>query len=76
LEIGLRKGMSLCDLLDRKNRSTPEFRMMSMHNYLIYGEPGTIPNDPSPSRERGGAIAREVISLARSWIEVETLAGG
>lgn len=68
LERSLHEGLSLSALLDRKNGSTPHNRMMSLHNYLIHVEPGTLVRGPSPTRERGSAIARQILTLAESWM--------
>lgn len=69
LETCLRQGISLSGLLDRKNRSTREFRLMPLHNYLIYEEPGTMPAGMSPTRERGSVVAKDIMALAESWRE-------
>jgi hypothetical protein len=42
--------------------------MMSLHNYLIYVKPGTLPAGMSPTRERGSEVARGIIELAQTWV--------
>lgn len=68
LENGLHAGVVLSALLERKNNSTAHNRMMSLHNYLIYVEPGTLPAGTSPTRERGSEVAKRIIELAQTWI--------
>jgi hypothetical protein len=67
LENGLAAGVSLSGLLDRKNRSTPQNRLMSLHNYLYYAEPGILPAGMSPTRQRGSEVARRIMALAHTW---------
>ncbi len=67
LENELRAGLCLGELLDRKNRSTLQNRMMTINNYLIYIEPQNMRDEPSPTRVRGSEVAQEVARLARTW---------
>ena len=68
LESGIHAGVRLSALLERKNKSTPHNRMMSLHNYLIQVEPSTLPTGMSPTRERGSEVARRILALAQTWI--------
>lgn len=53
--------------LDRKNRSIPAHRMMSLNNYLIFVEPGTGVKGLSPARARGSEVAKDIMKLYESW---------
>ena len=69
LEGGLQLGVRLGALLDRKNgdgRRT-DSRFKSLSDYLIFYEPSLFDGNPRPSRERGAAVAREIIALAETW---------
>ncbi len=68
LENGLVAGVSLTQLLQNKNRSTPEHRLMSVHNYLYYVEPDLLPAGMSPTRQRGSDVARGIMELAQTWV--------
>jgi hypothetical protein len=67
LETALPSGLRLGELLNRKNRSTKQYRLMSLHNYLYYAEPGTSPGLVPNVRIRGGEVAKEIIGLVESW---------
>ena len=67
LEPALHGGLRLGELLNRKNLSTKHNRMMSLHNYLFYTEPGTSPGLVPSVRVRGGEVAKEIIELVKSW---------
>jgi hypothetical protein len=68
LEGRLNLGLSLAHLLDRKNRSASFNRAISMHNYLTVVEPGTYPIERSPTRVKGGELAKSLIELAQTWM--------
>jgi hypothetical protein len=65
----LPSGLRFGELLDRKNKSAKHNRMMSLHNYLYYVEPGTSPDAVPTVRGRGGEIALRIIERVRSWRE-------
>ncbi len=67
LEARLQLGMRLAELLDRKNKSTPQNRALSLHNYLTVVEPGTYPIRTTPIREKGGDLAKKLMEIATSW---------
>jgi hypothetical protein len=67
LENGLTAGVSLTKLLDNKNRSSREHRLMSLHNYLYYVEPDLLPPGLPPTRQRGGDVAKAIMELAKTW---------
>jgi hypothetical protein len=67
LENDLKRGLRLSELLTRKNRSTQQNRMMSLNNYLYYIEPHTSADEPSPTRQRGSDVAREIGAIGMSW---------
>ena len=69
LEGRLVQGLRLAELLDRKNKSTPQNRALSLHNYLTNVEPGTCPIKRSPMRARGGELAKGLMEIARGWTE-------
>jgi hypothetical protein len=75
VETGIHTGVRLSALLDRKNKSTPHNRMMSLHNYLIFVEPNTLPAGMSPTRERGSEVAQRILALAQTWIDGEERLG-
>jgi hypothetical protein len=68
LENGLSNDVSFVKLLDNKNRSTREYRLMSVHNYLYYVERDLLPAGMSPTRQRGTDVARAIIDLAQTWV--------
>ena len=67
LENGLTACVSLTKLLDNKNRSSREHRLMSVHNYLYYAEPDLLPAGMSPTRRQGTDLAKIIIDLAHTW---------
>lgn len=69
LEGRIRSGLRLAELLDRKNHSTAQNRAISLHNYLTVVEPGTFPVLRSPTRERGGDVAKRLMDLAATWTQ-------
>lgn len=66
LESNLSAGLNLGDLLYRKNRSTPQRRVMSLNNYLIDEEPGTATHG-NLAQERGNAVAEKIVAVMTSW---------
>jgi hypothetical protein len=71
LEGRLLVGLRLAELLDRKNRTTPGNRALSLWNFLVLMEPGTCPIDSVPTRIKGQALAHSLIELARSWTHAD-----
>lgn len=69
LESDIKRGLRVGDLLARKNGSTPQNRMMTLNNYLIYIEPTTTTDEQSPTRVRGSEIAKEIVAMAMSWFK-------
>ena len=70
LEGALKSGSRLGALLDRKNSGpAPATRFWSLHNYLVEMEQTFLPQGPSLARERGGQAAKEMVSLATSWLK-------
>lgn len=67
LEGRLALGLSLAQLLKRKNKSSLQNRVLSMHNYLTVVEPGTYPITRSPTRVKGDELALQLIELAKTW---------
>ena len=68
LEPVLRRGLRLGELLDRKNKGDASNRLMSLHNYELLVEPGTYGSEMTPTRERGGRVAQQIIELVKSWM--------
>jgi hypothetical protein len=67
LEKVISDGHSLSELLVRKNRAQPHYRMMPMHNYLIFVEPNIVPPGMSPTRKLGSDVAKQIMELAKTW---------
>ena len=61
-------GISLGDLLHRKNSSTPQKRFMTLNNYLIDEEPKTATRG-NLALKRGNAAARKLVDgIVTSWL--------
>ncbi|MGA3037429.1 MAG: hypothetical protein ABSE64_08060 [Vulcanimicrobiaceae bacterium] len=73
IERGLQDGLSLSQLLDRKNRTTPHNRFQSLHNYLLNIEPGTLPKGMTLTRQRGSEVAHQILELAKTWTQPKSL---
>jgi hypothetical protein len=69
LEDGLDAGISLAELLTRKNHSGPVNRLSSLHNYLYYVERDLLPAGMSPTRKRGGDVAKRIMEEAKTRVE-------
>lgn len=67
LEAALESGLRLGALLDRKNNLRTQHRHMSLHNYMYYGEPGTVPGTTPKVRDRGAEVAKSIIELVKTW---------
>lgn len=67
LETALQSGLRLGALLDRKNNLRPQHRHLSLHNYMYYGEPGTVPGATAKVRDRGAEVATSIIELVKTW---------
>jgi hypothetical protein len=65
IELALQRGMRFGELLYRKNRSWPQQRHDTLHNFLLTPkEKHLIPNVLYPVRARGGEVAKELIRLS------------